>query len=436
MAHVIPFSAMRFDRNTVCDLSAVTAPPYDVISPEQQSKLYDRHPFNIVRLELGAQFDDDDEYNNRYTRSRNILDEWFESGILQCDLTPSFYIYGQEFTLKNGRTLFCKGIMALVRLEDFGDGVILPHEDIMQKERNDRYNLISATGANFSPVYAIYNDDDNIITDAVNSVAVNTPPETEFSLFDVNQRLWTVSDSETVAKIQNAFENKKLFIADGHHRYAAALNYRNMMRDKNPDHTGKEPYNYIMMFLCETTDPGLTVFPTHRLVKNVMDFDESTIISRLKEDFFVEKIPLSKEAGEEIEIYLSQNLGKKMFAMYTGKEYYYSLVLKDLETAKSAHEDKSAAFSCLDVTVLHTLILEKVLGIDKESLQTGRNLAYARDFVQAGEMAKTPAYQCAFFLNPTKIHEVCDVALAHETVPQKTTYFYPKPIAGLIMNKF
>lgn len=436
MAHIIPFSAMRFDKNTVCDLSAVTAPPYDDISAEQQSRLYDRHPFNVIRLELGTQIEDDDEYSNRYIRSRNILNEWFESGILGCFDEPSIYVYGQEFTLKNGRTLFCKGVMCLVKLEDFENGVILPHEDIMQRERNDRYNLIDATGANFSAVYALYNDSDSTVTDAVNSVTVSTPPETEFVAGDARQRLWKITDDETVSKIQNAFEDKTLFIADGHHRYAAALSYRNMMRDKNPYHTGNEPYNYIMMFLCDIHDPGLVVFPTHRLVKNVLEYDENDVIARLKEDFFVEKIPLSKEAGEEIEIHLSQNTGKKIFAMYTGKEYYYSLILKDLETAKAAHPDKSDAYACLDVTVLHSLVLEKIFNIDKESMQAGRSLVYTRDFGEAGEMAKSPSVWCAFFLNPTKIEEICDIALAHETVPPKTTYFYPKIITGLIMNKF
>ena len=437
MAHIIPFSAMRFDKNTVGDLSAVTAPPYDVISPEQQEKLYDRHPFNVVRLELGKQLDDDDEYNNKYTRSRNILTEWLESGILQCSDDPSVYIYGREFTLNDGRTLFCKGIMCLVRLEDIKSGVILPHENTAQKGKTDRYNLMCETGANFSAVYSLYTDSDKIIADAVNSVAINTPPETEFCDDEsVCHRIWRIDDDETILKIQNAFKNKQLFIADGHHRYAAALNYRNMMRDKNPAHTGEEPYNFILMFLAETSDPGLVVFPAHRLVKNIPDFDETAVITQLKENFFVEKTFVSKQAGSEIEVCLTQNLGKKIFAMYTGKDYYYTLVLKNTETAKSANPDKSEAYSCLDVTVLHTLVLDKIFGIDKESLQADHNLVYTCDFDRAAELAQTTAFQCAFFLNPPKISEICDIAAACETVPQKTTYFYPKIITGMIMNKF
>ncbi len=437
MAIIIPFSAMRFDKNTVGDLAAVTSPPYDIISPEEQQKLYNKHPFNVVRLELGENNDDDDEYNNKYIRSNHILHEWLESGILHFDSEPSIYIYGQEFTF-GGNTHSCKGIMCLVRLEEFENRVIMPHEDTFSKAKTDRYNLICVTNANFSAVYSLYTDTEKNIVSAINSVSVNTPPETEFTSSDgVHQRLWRISDENTIAKIQNEFRNKQLFIADGHHRYAAALSYRNMMRTKNPNHTGNEPYNFILMHLVETDEPGLTVFPTHRLVKNVIDFDEQKTIELLSNDFEVRRIVYEEDSVvPKIEESLAQCSDKKSFALYTGKNYYYMLTLKNTNALRTLSPEKSYVYSQLDVTILHTLILDKILGIDKDSLKNQHNLTYTHNAYEAESLAKTNAYQCAFFLNPTKIGELKEICFANEKMPQKSTYFYPKIITGLIMNKF
>ena len=436
MAKIIPFNGLRYNTDIVGDLSAVTTPPYDIISPKQQQAYYDAHPFNVIRLELGKEMPDDDETNNKYTRSGQYLNEWLESGVLKQDDSPSMYIYGQDFELKDGRKLSYKGIMCLVKLEEFEKKIILPHEETLSKAKTDRYNLMNATGANFSSIYSLYMDESGEISNILNGCTKNSPENMFTSTDGVVQKLWRIADDDIIHTLEKAFENKQLFIADGHHRYETALNFRNAMREKNPDYTGNELYNYVMMFLVDLDEKGLVVFPTHRLLKNLSNFDEDDVVSKLSKDFEVEKAAVTTDAAAEIEHKLADMSADKVFAMYTGKDYYYTIKLKNFESVKEANPDKSDAYRNLDVTVLHSLILNKIFGIDMENMKNQMNLVYTRDPKEAEQAVKSKEFQCAFFLNPTKIHEIKDVSLANEKMPQKSTYFYPKLITGLIMNKF
>ncbi len=436
MTKIIPFKGLRYNTDIVGDLTAVTTPPYDIISPAQQKGYYDAHPFNVIRLELGMEKADDSENCNKYTRSGEFLNEWMESGVLKQDDEPSMYIYGQDFKLKDGRELSYKGIMCLVKLEEFEKGIILPHEETLSKAKTDRYNLMSATGANFSSVYSLYLDEERIVSKILDSCSCDAPENMFTSSDGVVQKLWKISDGDTIAKLQKAFEDKQLFIADGHHRYETALNFRNAMREKNPDYTGDELFNYIMMFIVDMDEKGLVVFPTHRLVKNIDNYDEDFVVRRLDKDFEVEKITVTESAATEIEKKLAEDISNKVFAMYTGKDYFYKIKLRNIELAKQENPEKSAAYQGLDVTILHSLILNKIFGIDMENMKNQVNLVYTRDPEEAENAVKSNEFQCAFFLNPTKIHEIKEVSLANEKMPQKSTYFYPKLITGLIMNKF
>lgn len=436
MATIAPFNGLRFNTDIVGDLSAVTAPPYDIISPEQQKQLYDAHPFNVIRLENGEEFPEDDETHNKYTRSAEFLEDWMQSEVLRQDFTPSVYVYGQKFTLKDGRTLSYKGLMCLVKLEEFEKKIILPHEETLSKAKTDRLNLMRATGANFSPIYSIFNDNGGAVAEIIRKASADEPQNSFVSADKVTQSLWQVSDGDTIAKLAEAFATKQLFIADGHHRYETALNFRNEMIKQNPKHTGNELYNYIMMFLVPMEEKGLVVFPTHRLVKNVTNFNEAELIDRLGENFDVSKIFAYSGISEAIERKLAENGEDKVFAMYTGKDYYYFLRLKSTDIAKHENILKSEAYRLLDVTILHTLILGKYFGINAENMKNQTNLCYTRDAAEAEKTVKDGDFQCAFFLNPTKIKEIKEISLANEKMPQKSTYFYPKLITGLIMNKF
>jgi uncharacterized protein (DUF1015 family) len=234
-------------------------------------------------------------------------------------------------------------------------------------------------------------------------------------------------------------KDKQLFIADGHHRYETALNFRNKLREENPDYSQDDLFNYVMMMLVDMDDPGLVVFPTHRLIKDIAGFDENSLAEKLQEDFHVEKImaePSQNHLSEVIEQELTKRNKDKVFALYTGENYYYLLTLKNSDIMSKMLPDQSLAYRNLDVSVLHTVIFEKILGIDKENMANQKNLTYTRNPLEAIEWIKNGSFQCSFLLNATKVFEIKDVSLANEKMPQKSTYFYPKLVTGLVMNKF
>jgi len=439
MANIIPFKGLRYNTEKIKDLGLVTTPPYDIISPDEQEMFYNMHPNNVIRLEYGKEYQDDNTENNRYTRAAEYLNNWIKEGILIYESQPAIYLYEEIFTLKDGTTKSFKGFITLVKLEEFSKGVILPHEETLSKAKTDRFNLMSTTYSNFSQIYSLYIDIERKLSKIIDNIS-STPPCISFKSWDgIIQNLWIVTNHETIAKIQKYFENKQLFIADGHHRYETALNFRNKMREENPNYREEDLFNYVMMMLVDMDDPGLVVFPTHRLVKNLDHFDENKLVNELTENFDIEKFHSEQNAENmalEIEKTLSENSHQKTFALYTGKNYYYIFTLKNANIMDSMLPDKSLAYRNLDVSILHTLVLDKLLGIDMENMANQKNLTYTRDSKEAIEWVKNGNFQCSFLLNATKVHEIKDVSLANEKMPQKSTYFYPKLITGLVMNKF
>ncbi|MFA7637646.1 MAG: DUF1015 domain-containing protein [Monoglobales bacterium] len=431
MNRILPFRALRYNKNVVGNLSAVLAPPYDTITKEQQKKLYDSHPFNVVRLEYGMANETDSDIDNRYTRSAETLNEWLHSGVFVRDRQPAIYVYGQEFILEDGRKQSCNGLVCLVRIEDSENGLILPHQETLPNAKNDRFNLMTACGANFSAIFSLYSDEKNIVSSLISDTVSGTP-EVSVKIDGLNQNLWPITDTEIIDNISSVLEDKQFFIADGHHRYETAVNYRNIMRLQNPDHTGDEPYNYVMMFIVNMDDPCLAIFPTHRLVKNIVGFNEQGIISQLSESFDVEKFEIDETS---VSGKLRDNTSLPSFAMYTGKDYYYLLKLKDISLADAANPDKSVALRHLDVTVLHSVVLEKVFGLTEAELKKQTYLCYTRSISEAVELVKDGKFQRSFMLSPAKIHEIKAIALANEKMPQKSTYFCPEPITGFVMNK-
>lgn len=434
MAKIIPFKGLRYNMDKVGDMSKVTIPPYDIISPEEQEKFYQAHPNNFIRLELSKEQPGDNETNNRYTRTGQTLKEWIDQQVLVYEKEPAIYLYEEIFTLKSGETKSFKGFMTLVQLEEFSKKVVLPHEETLSKAKADRFNLMCATNANFSHIYCLYMDPQKKINQIIAEIAAK-PAEVSFTAHDgVKQNLWVVTDPATISAVQDCFADKQLFIADGHHRYETALNYRDKLRAEggSPD----ELFNYVMMMLVEMDDPGLVVFPTHRLLSNLEEFDEAAAVEKMKEHFTVEKISVSLDAAAQMEQTLTAHTSDKAFAFYTGKDYFYLLTLKSMDAMRAAVTGKSEAYAGLDVTVLHTLILGQIFGIDMENMANQKNLTYVKLSEEAVDGVKTGKFQCAFLLNPTKVHEIKDVSLANEKMPQKSTYFYPKILSGLVINKF
>lgn len=438
LAKVLPFCGYRYNLNKVPDMYSVTAPPYDIISPEEQKQLYERSDANIVRVDFGVDMEGDNETQNRYQRSGDTLEKWIREQIMVPEDEPAFYIYEQIFSLgteKPSHSL--KGLIARVQLEEFSKKIVLPHEETISKAKADRLRLMETTKANMSSIYSLYLDEDKAIAELIEAQSDREPDISFVSGENITQNIWVVKDQEINQKISALFETKQLFIADGHHRYETALNYRNQRHAQEGTPIGTAEYDAIMMTLVSIDDSGLFVFPTHRMIRGLENFDEVLLIGLLTDHFSVSKIYFTEgDYAEIITEKLSNSMDATQFALYTGKNYYYLLELKDVSCMDSLIEGKSAVYKHLDVTVLHTLILEKFMGIDAENMKEQKNLAYTRDAKEAIEEVKNGHFDCSFIINPTKVSEIREIALANEKMPQKSTYFWPKLLTGLVINRF
>lgn len=419
MAEIKPFRALRYT-DKAGDISKLTCPPYDIISEEQRRAYLAENPNNVIRLELP-------KGENPYAVAGETLQSWLKDGILRRDTDPGLYIYEEEFEAFGARRKV-KGVICLVKLEEFSKGIILPHEETLSKAKEDRLNLMKATSCNFSQVYSLYMDEAHT-TDARLNALSSGNPRYEFSDGEVTHRLWLVNDKEVIRAICGDFENRKLYIADGHHRYETALNYRNWRREQGKA-DGSE--DYMMMMLVNMEHEGLVVFPTHRLVRGLENFQAEKLLAACGDKFSI--VPQSDVSQISSVLNERYQQGKKAFGFYTGGESWHLLVLKDADAMAEILPEKSEAYRGLDVSVLHSLILEKYLGIDKENMALQKNLTYTRSLQEALDSVRNGESQCAFLLNPTRVTEIRDVAAAGEKMPQKSTYFYPKLITGLVMN--
>ncbi len=424
MALVKGFKGLRFNTEKSGDISTVVCPPYDIISEEQRLEYIKENEYNIIRLELPK---GDDPYNN----AKTILDEWLEKGILTREESNAVYIYEEEFTAY-GKQYKVKGCIVRVKIEEFEKGVILPHEFTLSKAKEDRFNLMKATNCNFSQIYALYSDEENKTISKLDKLSSGTPDIELTDSDGVIHRMWIVTNEEDVNAICGDFTDRKLFIADGHHRYETALNYRNYCRENGLAKEG-DAVDYQMMMLVNMEHPGLVVFPTHRIVRDLASFDKQEVLSACEEYFDITEY----DSINNIESVLTElyNNNEKAFGMYCGEGKWTLLVLKTLDTMAVLLPNVSKASQGLDVSVLHTLILEKLMGIDAENMAKQINLTYVKQIDNAVKSVDNGTADCAFILNPTKISEICDVSSAGEKMPQKSTYFYPKLITGLVINK-
>ncbi|QAT48296.1 DUF1015 domain-containing protein [Caproiciproducens sp. NJN-50] len=422
MAEIKPFRALRF-ADKAGAVSSLTCPPYDIISEEERRALLLENPYNVIRLELPREGEDP------YAEAGQTLKSWISDGILRRDTDPGLYLYEEEFTAY-GQTKKIKGIVCLVRLEEFSKGIILPHEETLSKAKQDRFNLMSATGCNFSQIYSLYNDESQTTRGRIDALSSGEPRYEFRDGAGVTHRMWLVNDPVAIRAVCEDFADRKLYIADGHHRYETALNYRNALRGQGEAAGGED---YVMMMLVDMENDGLVVFPTHRMVRGLTEFSAERLLSACKAYFdVIPRSPLGEISANLDALYRQ---GKKAFACYCGGEEWTLLILKDNSVMAELLPEKSEAYRGLDVSVLHSLILERLLGIDRENMANQKNLAYTRSMEEAVASVQKGESRCAFLLNPTRVREIRDVAAAGEKMPQKSTYFYPKLITGLVMNQ-
>ncbi len=418
MAVVKPFKALRF-RESAGPIDQLVCPPYDIISEKERQDFLNTNPHNVIRLELPKEGED------VYKKAAEVLNEWLEEKIVATEDEDKFYIYEEEFEVEGVRRSF-KGIVARVKLTEFDEGVVIPHENTLSAAKEDRFNLMCATGCNFSQVYCLFEDKDKKITDVLESTAKNSPLHNFTDREGVTQRLWT---AQADCGLTELFKDKCLYIADGHHRYETALRYRKYQRELGVDENSAS--EYVMMMLVPMESDGLVVFPTHRVIHSLDKFDGRELLVSARQYFHVGEI----SSKENLERHLKEEYekGDISFGAYIEGRYYL-LTLKSEPTLETLLPQIHSTLRELDVTVLHSLILEQLMGIDKENMAKQINLRYTRDIADAVSQVDLGA-NCAFFLNPTRIEQIAAVGSAGQKMPQKSTYFYPKLITGLVMNK-
>lgn len=426
MAEIKAFKGLRYTEKAG-DIANLCCPPYDIISGEEREALIRKNQYNLIRLELPVLGGSEDLAP--YHEAANTLRAWLKDEILKTDEKDAIYIYEMEFSAY-GKSHKVKGFVSLVKLEPFSKGVILPHEETLSKAKADRFNLMKTTGCNFSQIYSLYMDEDNSAFSLIDKASQGQPHSSFTDGDNVTHRMWIVTDSEFIAALTEKFADKKLYIADGHHRYETALNFKNYV-EGNLDEIGSS--EYVPMMLVNMENDGLVVFPTHRIVRDLQSFDYNEVCEKCREYFDITPY-LNREKGEE-GLAKAYAEGKKAFVLFTGDNNYTLLTLKNLDVMNTLLPEGCAALKQLDVTVLHTLILERIFGIDKENMAKQINLTYTRSMQEAIEAVDQKRANCCFLLNPTRVEEIRDVAAAGDKMPQKSTYFYPKLTTGLVMNK-
>ena len=425
MADIRPFRALRYNLQKVSATQVVTQ-PYDKITPAMQEKYYAASPYNLVRIILGRREDADNTVENVYTRAAAYGQEWRREGILQQDAAPSIYVYSQTFTAPSGAKFERRGFIALGRVEDYSQNVVYRHEQTLAKPKADRLDLLRATRAHYEQLFLLYEDSGEIDSLLHTSETPNIDVEDEYG---VAHRVWQVSDAGVIASVQKKMHDKKLVIADGHHRYETALNYRNECRKVAKSSDSEAPYEFVMMTLVNLNDPGLLVLPTHRVVHSLDAFSVDEFQKSSREFFEVEPVDSGMDSTKATA--LLRDRGQTGTALLAVTSNHAFLLHSPKAAGSKFMAGLSARQQSLDVVQLHKCLLEGVLKLSEESIRNQQNLSYLRDASEAMGLVRREAADIAFLMNPCPVQKVRDIAFAGEVMPQKSTDFYPKLLSGL-----
>jgi uncharacterized protein (DUF1015 family) len=432
LAKIAPFRGVYYNPQKIADLSQVATPPYDVISMEEEGRYRGRHPYNIIRLILPR----GEGGVDRYQEAARNLREWEKEGVLTRDEKPSLYPYQQIFTSPSGEIKKRNGFIALVKLEPWGEGSIIPHEGTTPKPVEDRLRLMEACGANLSQVFTLYSDPAGEIEGQLAEVWTSTPRYEFQDDEGVFHRLWQVDDRTIIAEVEKRMREKTLLIADGHHRYKTALIYRDGMRERFPSYTERSPFEYTMLYLTPIEGKGLLILPTHRMVTPREPFDLKGFYTALKKYFSFHVFNFDDTGGEEVaRERLFMALDKKVPGRYTfglyiaGEKSYIHLISKEGIKIKDLLKGYPEVLQELDVSLVDGFILKELLKVEQEDvgLLKGRN--------EVLEEVHSGRYRAGIILNPPSIQQVKRVVDAGEIMPRKTTFFYPKVATGLVINK-
>jgi uncharacterized protein (DUF1015 family) len=445
MPTIQAFRGLRYDLGHVGSLSEVVTPPYDVISPEFQDQLYKRHPANFIRLELNREEPGDGEQSNKYTRAARFLRNWRQEGLMQADPNPALYVYHQTFKTESGEYTR-RGFMGRVRLERFGEGKIYPHEETHSGPKADRLLLTKATKANLSQIFGLYPDPQNQAQNLLEEAVKGQTPHTATDHLGVVHRMWPVTNSKVITDVAAIMGPKPLFIADGHHRYETACNYRDFLAEQGKLDS-EHPANFVLTQCVSMNDPGLLVLPTHRLFRGVAALTAGDLQKKLGDNFQTQNLgkgpQLAAKVWEQIEIEGEQG----RLGFYSAQDDTWTLATvttAGLEKLAQLAREHSRDWQGLGVSILHRLVMENLLGLTNlpkpmyvhsvgevvENLQKGD--AVGRD--ATGQMGSGGRFELATLVMPATVDHVRAISEHGERMPAKSTYFYPKLLGGMVVH--
>jgi len=412
MAKIVPFRGILYDVSKV-SIDGVFAPPYDIITPEYREELYKKSPHNIVRIDFGKEEPGDSEINNKYTRARRYFDEWINNGVLVRSERPSFYAYEMSYNI-NGEKKCLLGFFGLAKLEELGKGSIYPHECTYSRPKQDRLDLLRSCEANISPIFSLYKSSDKGISSILSRIVSTEPYIEARDAAGALHRLWQIAERNDIEMIQKELEDKAIFIADGHHRYETAFEFQREKSAVKPSPTDMNSYDYVLMFLSNMLNEGITILPTHRLVKKIPEDMDMMLSQYFEIEPVIADFDIAKKLSDR----------KHVFGFLKNNGEFWNLLKYKKGDLSDIHPDVRK----IDVIILHELILKKILHI--------ADIEYEMDIQKAVDKVRSGQFGAAFFLNPTRVEDVEKAALSSVRMPPKSTYFYPKLLTGVVINSF
>ena len=421
MPEIVPFKGILYNSELRLNASGLICPPYDVISEELQQQLYASSPFNAIRLELPVESDP-------YSAAASRLGEWLHDGELKSDPVPAIYPYFQTFKDSEGHFHTRSGFFAAMRLHEFSEKKVLPHEKTLSGPKADRLNLFRKTKANISSIFGLYADEGKSADRLLKEFAETHEPILDALFQGVNNQMWRITDPELIELIQDSLLERTVYIADGHHRYETGVNYRNERAAANPSHTGQEPYNFILVYLANIYDEGLIIFPIHRLVHSLEGFDAVGLKLQLQKFFTVTEL----QDRDALKAFLENDPSNYAYGVVTSGNVYGISIKAD--PAPLLDPARPEALKRLGLVLLHDLVLGRLLGISQDAMAKQTNLFYVKDEREVFEAVASGRVQVGFVVKPTTVEQVLAVSETGEVMPQKSTFFYPKIMTGLLFN--
>ncbi len=440
MPQTAPFTALRYNLDHVGALSNVIAPPYDVIDPQLQDQLYKLHPANVIRIILNRE-EPGDTGDEKYQRAAKFVQQWVDEGVLKREDKPAFYVYHQQFEA-DGKAYSRRGFMGRVRIQPFGEGNIYPHEETHPKAKVDRLKLTTATRQNNSQIFGLYPDPDNEVITLLDEATAGVTPIEATDHLGVKHILWPVTDEAVTAKVSQLMEDRPMFVADGHHRYETASNYRKQVTEEMSGLPVDHPANFVMTMLVGMSDPGMIVLPTHRLLRGTPKFTADEIIAKLAGAFECEKVDGGVDAASAAWAKMEQADQQGLMALYAVEDDTWVLCRATEGAAAKMKElapGQSDDWQGLGVSILHRLVIDELFGCQGHPKPT-----YVHDVAETieglkgeGSQAESDGdqpYTLAALVMPAKLSHVEAISLHKERMPAKSTYFYPKLLSGLTFN--